>query len=447
MGTPIQRSSHKQRGTVMVLALIIVTLVIVLVADATQVARMEREASRNAATDLRIEAAMSGALEIAKAYLTDDLINSGETDSLIEEWALEEGLEREFDPESTSGMALGAGPASDATDEFPRARIFIEDEERKWPLPWLRMGSDSMRERRRDGLATVLDDFRANTPFDLEPALAQNYAQRISEFINRKEGDTGFGPTPRPLTKTGLPLHVLDLGLIPGIPHELLYRQVDPESGTVVAGLMDVVTLWSDGKINVNTASLAVLRGVFRRREDDMSVANDIIKRRDGMQEEYELQENTRDLSPEERRQRRREERAAEERNSGNPLASGGRESGSASGGGRSSGGNAANEASGAFTSMDQLKKEVNTLTDRLYTEIATTVTLQSKVFSIWVEIEVGGMRKVRRTILRREGPRFVMILSENADYPTWRQLSEDEYRSRLSASGLADEAAPAKGR
>jgi hypothetical protein len=68
-------------------------------------------------------------------------------------------------------------------------------------------------------------------------------------------------------------------------------------------------------------------------------------------------------------------------------------------------------------------------------------------VFSIWVEIEVGGMRKVRRTILRREGPRFVMIFSENADYPTWRQLSEDEYRSRLSASGLADEAAPAKGR
>lgn len=431
----------------MVLALIIVTLVIVLVADATQVARMEREASRNAATDLRIEAAMAGALEIAKAYLTDDLINSGETDSLIEEWAIEEGLEREFDPESTAGMAMGAGPSSDVTDEFPRARIFIEDEERKWPLAWLKMGSEAMRERRRDGLATVLDDYRANTPLDIDSALAQNYAARIAEFINRKEGDSGFGPTPRPLTKSGLPLHVMDLGLIPGIPHDLIYRKVDPEAGTVIPGLMDVVTLWTDGKINVNTAPLAVLRGVFRRREDDMSVGNDIVKRRDGMQEEYELRENTRELSPEERRRRKREERAEEERNAGTQgegEARGGRSGGAASGGREGATGE---EGSGAFSSMDQLKKEVNTLTDRLYTEVSSTISLQSKVFSVWVEIEVGGLRKVRRTILRREGPRFVMILSENADYPTWRQLSDDEYRSRLSANGLGDAPAPAKPR
>lgn len=431
----------------MVLALIIVTLVIVLVADATQVARMEREASRNAATDLRIEAAMVGALEIAKAYLTDDLINSAETDSLIEEWAIEEGIEREFDPESTAGMAMASGPSSDATEEFPRARIFIDDEERKWPLAWLRMGSEAMRERRRDGLATVLDDYRANTPLDIDGALAQNYAQRIAEFINRKEGDAGFGPTPRPHTKSGLPLHVMDLGLIPGIPHDLIYRKVDPEAGTVVPGLMDVVTLWSDGKVNVNTAPLAVLRGVFRRREDDMSVGNDIVKRRDGMREEYDLRENTRELSPEERRRRKREERAEEERRGAAP---GGSESRGAASGNPASGGREGapgEEGSGAFASMDQLKKEVNTLTDRLYTEISSTITLQSKVFSVWVEIEVGGLRKVRRTILRREGPRFVMILSESADYPTWRQLSDDEYRSRLSASGHGDEAAPVKPR
>ncbi|MSR75462.1 MAG: hypothetical protein EXS14_08345 [Planctomycetes bacterium] len=436
------RPHCQQRGTVMVLALIIVTLVIVLVADATQVALMEREATRNASVGLQLETAMRGALEIAKAHLTDDQVNSAETDSLVEEWALPEGIEKDFDPEAMAGAAL-AGSSSDASEHsFPKVRIFIEDEERKWPLPWLKIGSDGSKERRREGLTTVLDDFRKNTKYDLDPASAQTYAERIAAFIARKEGDTGFGPTPRPLTKSGMPLHILDLGLIPGVPKDLVYRLIDKDTGAVVPGLMDVLTLWTDGRVNANTAGEAVMRALFRRREDDMSVGTDIFVHRDGKQKEYSAREDSSGLTPEERRRKRIDERAEREERGLGAASS------AASAGGRPSGATTPEEeGTGAFTSLDQLRKEVNTVTDRIYGEISTSLTLQSKVFSVWIEAEMNGIRAVRRTVLRREGPRFVMILSEAVNYPAWRQLNEDEYEGRMSEAGVERGGSPVKPR
>lgn len=441
MPTASSNSPHRnQRGTVMVLALLIVTLVIVLVADATQVALMEREATRNASVDLQLDAAMRGGIEIAKAYLTDDQVNSAETDSLVEEWALAEGIEKDFDAEGTAGAAMTSGSADTGEHAFPKVRIIIEDEERKWPLAWLKMGSDGSKERRREGLTTVLDDFRKNTKYDLDAGAAQNYAERIAAFVARKEGDNSFGPTPRPLTKSGMPLHILDLGLIPGVPKDIVFRRIDEDSGAVVPGLMDVLTLWTDGRVNANTAGEAVLRGLFRRREDDMSVGTDIFVHRDGKQREFAAKEDASGLTPEERRRKRIDERAENtERGLGGAAAAGGaRPSGETT---------PEEEGNGAFTSLDQLRKEVNTVTDRIFSEVSTSLTLQSKVFSVWVEAEMNGIRSVRRTVLRREGPRFVMILSEKVDYPSWRQLSEEEYEGRLTETGVERGSGPAKRR
>ncbi len=408
------RPQSSERGAALILVIIVASLLIILAAEATSVATTEWEASQNADLELRLDYALKAGLEIAKAHILDDAENSPETDTLLEPWCSTEGITKDLDPNT---LAPGLVPNPEDSGDSIKLRIFIEDEERKWPLGLLTLGNDAQKERRKEGLYNVLDTFRKETRADLLPDQAQLFADAISAFINRKEGDTGFGPTPRPLSKSGLPLDIVDLSLIPGLPQDLLFDQIDPEDGTIIPGLMHSLTLWSDLRINVNTSSEAVLRGLFRRNDSDAIVGSNIYFHRTDKSKEF---EEKRDLED----RLRGENRESRERQPAEPRPGSSEDPEEELG-------------SGAFESVDDVKRDVNTVTDRLFTEIRNNLTVTSKVFTIYVEAKAGSIKKVRRYVVRREDARFVLILSQLVRFPRFRPVSETEAAEDQESEGI----------
>lgn len=417
------KSMHRPRpgeeGTILVVAVLIVFLMMVIVTDTTLVADVEWEATSNADLDLQLEFALRGGYEIAKAHLVDDLESAPETDTLLEEWAAPEGIEKDFSPEAAGAGSSGSEPGGE--NASPKVRIFIEDEERKWPLPFLMVGADTQKARRKEGLVNLLDEFRRGTPLDLDPSTAAAYADQIYNFVTRKENDQGFGPTPRPQTKSGCLLNTTDLTLCPGIPPSILFDMVDDEAehGEIIPGLLDFVTLWSDMAINVNTASEAVLRGLFRRAEDEASVGSDIYNHREKKSDEWLDKNELKGLSSSERAKKLRE-REKENREAGTAASSGG---------GKSGGREGEEEEGGTFEKVEDVKKEVPTVIDRIYNELSPYLTVTSNSFTIWVEARMLGIRKTRRYVVRRSGAAFLLVLSEVVSWPRYRPFGPEEQR------------------
>jgi len=398
--------SQKEGGTILLLVVVIVMLIWIIVADTTLVARVELEATMNADQSLIMEMAVRGGYQIALAHLRDDL-EAGDIDSLQDGWALPDGIEQVFNP-----TEMGAGPFIEQggdrpareidEDQLPKVKIFIQDEDRKWPLNILTKGAEARQKLRLQGLISVLDGFREDTIYDLDSGTASEYATLIFDFIKREDSaqDGGFGPTPRPLTKTGSILRITDLALIPGIAPETIYDQVDIQNGRVAPGLMHVLTVWSDLVINVNTAPRCVLRGLFR--QSDATVGNDIFEHRE--KSYVELGE-----------ERDRQERTGSAGRASTDPGSEEQEEGDLAG--------------GPFQEVDDVQKNVATVTTQIFTESRTLMSVRSSTFSIWVEVRMGknGPLLRRRYVVRRQGGQFRMILSEEVQYNHFREPTEQE--------------------
>lgn len=401
--TPRPRPREGERGTILVVTVLLVTLTIVIVADARHVARIEWEAASNADTEFQLEKALQGGYQIAEAYLRQDLQDSPDTDHKYEEWGNAEGIQKDMDP-SQFGIDEYSQPTESASGEertnFPKIRIFIEDEERKWPLPLLRMGSESLKERRKEALAKLIEYYRANTQLQVDAGAATQYADMIVNFVSREESDSSFEPTPRPSTKSGMLMSSTDLALIKGIPEHLIYDTVD-EDGNIAKGLMHFVTVWTDLVINVNTADQAVLRAVMR--PEDETVGADIWAKREEKGEEFlEYDREQRDrFGDDYRRNPDRQERSTTESEE--------------------------EESTGYWSDIESIKDDVDTFTDRILNDVRLYLGVKSNVFSIWVEAELKGIKRRRRWVVRREGARFVPIISEHVQYPFFRYLTEDE--------------------
>jgi len=398
MKCAIERPRRNEEGTILLLVVMVIALVFIIVADATLIARVELEATENADELLISEMALKGGYQIAEAWLREDL-TSGDVDTLQDVWANPEGIEQIFNPMEVGaeGPFIQEGGGEEAgfdTEELPQVKIFIEDEDRKWPLNILLKGVEAQQQRRLQGLINVIDGFREETIYDVDSSQAAEYAQLIHEFLKRPEDaqEGRFGPTPRPLTKTGSLLRVTDLALIPGIPPELIFDQVDDQNQRVAKGLMHFVTIWSDLAVNVNTAPKAVLRGLFSRSE--ASVGDDIFVYRERAYEEAAREEDI---------ERTTGEAGEEEEEEG--------------GGG------------GVFQEVDDVQREVRTVTTKLFNESRTMMTVKSSTFSVWIEMRMGphGPRHLRRYVVRRDGPQIRIILAENVAYPWFREPTEAE--------------------
>jgi hypothetical protein len=248
----------------------------------------------------------------------------------------------------------------------------------------------------------------------LDASEASSYTEAIAQFLSRKVTEN-VGPIPKPGTKSGLILSPSDLALIPNIPQDVIFDLVDLREGVVIPGLYRFVTCWSDLAVNVNTAPVAVLAALPRPGED--SVAFDIAKRRGQNQEKY--------LEGEQDRIGRFGE---DPRRPGRALS-------------QPQGAESAppdpnqdpDEEVGYWEDLDSIKAQVPTLTDSILNDFRLNASVTSRTFSIYVEASMRGIRRVRRTIVRREGARFVPILTELVTWPRFReQTTEEKEKSDL---------------
>jgi type II secretory pathway component PulK len=380
---------ERQRGSMLILALIIVFLMTVLVSDITEVSMVEYEASVNVGNIARLEYGLNAGLEVAKAYLVQDAMDT-DVDSLADAWA--QPIKQTMGGESAQSVKERAsGERPGAVD----VTIEMEDEESKWPLSLLVVGNDAQIRRRRELLGAVIDSFResAGGSWDLDRGTAERYAEAIAGFLARKENEAG--PVPRPDTKS--PIHILnvaDLSLIKDIDDRILFDEVD-EQGNIVPGLLRYLTIWSDMKINVNTAQLPVLRGLFR--PEDRIRADDILNHRNAQTEEKEKKKKGIEGRLEEKTKGKEEEE---------------------------------DKSGGAIFEKVQDVQKIEGFSPRVFNEAQNFMTVNSRTFSVWVTAELGAMSRTRHWVLRRENGRIIMMLSEAIDQdfrPRFRKARPDE--------------------
>jgi type II secretory pathway component PulK len=387
---------RQDSGSMLVLALIIILLMTVLAADVFDASMVEYEASVNGAKITRLEYALNIGLEIAKAHILQDG-NDTDIDSLQDSWAtpLQETIGGDS-AESVKELASEQGPPK------IELTIEIEDEESKWPLPMALLGNDAQLKRRREGLANMIDAFREDSGRDIDSSTANRMVEQFVAFMSRKENEPGV--VPRPNTKSELHLmNVADLALIKDIDDDILYDSVD-DKGNLIPGLLRFLTIWSDTKINVNTATLPVLRGLFRA--EDKNRADDIYHYRTAQTEEKE---------------REKESKAGqlEERSKQQDKALGGQQ------------GPTEEERMGGaiFEKISDVQK-IEGFPARAYSEAQGMMTVNSRTFSVWATAEMGPIVRQRHWVVRREGGRIIMMLSEaiDPDYrPRFRKARPDE--------------------
>lgn len=395
-----------ESGVALIMTLLLLALLLVLVLDLAYDARINLRLVTNHRDDDQMHYAIRGEIEKVRAILRYDF-QDGDVDSTQDEWA-QSGLAETYNDVNVS--------------------VRIEDESRKFNLLWLvepdmeqekkakkrkredrdideETGADKTttgkpdenlkkkRERANEMLVTLIDEFRQNTEHDLSESDARAYARAIADYLNR--GSKGSSSSiPRAPTTDGSPITVDEVLLAPGVDEDLLYDFYDEETGEIVPGLQNYVTIWSDGAININTACENVLRILFD--EKDRDKARDLAEYR---MKEPEDEEAKKELEKKQRQteRKKRERREEDERRLGRSLPDRpDDEEMEEYDPGKTP------AATQVFEGPADLKKD-NLLDDAAIKQIEPWISTSSTVFSAYITASRGTSERRVRVVLRRD--------------------------------------------
>ncbi|GIW71532.1 MAG: hypothetical protein KatS3mg102_1074 [Planctomycetota bacterium] len=230
VGGPGGGSAAGQRGAALVLSLLLLALLCVLVSQLAFSAKVDHDLAANARDDLKLELAGRSALALVRAHLRADWASpqGKQVDSLREPWA-----------EQAVAAPMLVGDV--------RVTVRIEDAERRLNVNLLAL------EQSRQFAARVLADLCAY----LRLPQADEVAERIADWIDTDEqGRFERGARNGPL------FHPSELLEIPELPAEALLGGVDAE-GNPYPGLLEFVTTWGSGLLNLNTMPAELLWAVL----------------------------------------------------------------------------------------------------------------------------------------------------------------------------------------
>lgn len=255
------RPRKDQEGIALLLVMLVVVLVLIVVTELSLSARVDLQVSSNEINDLPVQSAIHGALDVARHLLKSDG-DENSHDSIHDKWG---------DPEKWIDLDFGE----------IRIKIDIVDESRKFNLYWLLKGTSTEKQRAGDRLVSILDQMREETQFDLSPAEAADLAAKITDYIKvRRAGKKKeYEGILLPPTRKNFLLSLTEL--LPFVGEFIFYDQVTEEEEEKLPGLERFVTLWSDGKTNVNTAEFVVLQCYFPYHEREK--AQRIIEAREAI--------------------------------------------------------------------------------------------------------------------------------------------------------------------
>jgi len=241
--------------------MMVVMLVMVVVTELQLSALVDLRVSANEMDDFEVEYAMRGAVAAARYLLKQD---GGENsnDSLQDKWG---------NPEQWLHLDFG---------EEIRVKIDIVDESRKYNLYWILKGKPTERRRAVDQLVSIIDVMRDGTNHDLTPAESADLATQIIAYVKvRRAGKKKeYEGIVLPPTRNNFLLSLQEL--VPFVGDFIFYDQLT-EDGEKLPGLERFLTIWSDGKTNVNTAEWTVLQCYFPPNEREK--ANQIIEARESL--------------------------------------------------------------------------------------------------------------------------------------------------------------------
>lgn len=271
------------RGFALLLVLLLSAISMVVVTELVFQADYELLAARNVSDLMQIEYAIDGQFEVVLSALRFDKRQDEALDTEFDEWNAQRIRERTEGAVSNGpgGAASGGGGVALTT------RVF--DERGKFWLGSLVTGPEPRRTRAKEVFVRLLDLFRDGISTekskggDLDIADAEDIAARVIRYLTR-EGAQGQVPKPSSTGSGGsenVPLLLDELLFVDTkdnrLLESLLYDQQTKDA--VAPGLHRFLTVYGDGKINLNTAPRIVLAAQFSQ-GTDRDIAQRIIDRR-----------------------------------------------------------------------------------------------------------------------------------------------------------------------
>ncbi len=255
------KNARKQTGIALLVVMMLAAIIIPFAAEFAYQIALEYTTALNVSDQLAIDNAIESQYQIVLARLEHDG-QGNTTDTYEDPWNDEELRSRTDDD---TGVSL-------STTMF--------DEQGKFNVHILAEASAARKPIWKERLTELIKYFRADTKFDADP-----YAEEVSDAIFRwVNGEVSRGSVPKPNTADDRAMLVLEeLHFVSDLFEKHRLLEDIREGDEVAPGLHRFLTVYGNGKINLNTAPKAVLQAVFNK---DPDLAERIIERRDGAGED-----------------------------------------------------------------------------------------------------------------------------------------------------------------
>jgi type II secretory pathway component PulK len=264
-GVPPIRRRDGERGIALLLVLLLSLILVPFASEFALQVNLEATTAVNVADELKIENAIDGQYEIMLAQFRYDA-EQNDTDIADDEWNNEQVRNR--------------------NDEDTRVAIttWVWDEHSKFNL--LSLGDENLDRRKlaKERFVRLLKEYRRDTDDELSTGDAEEWANMVSEWVLKGTIRANM-PKPDMADKKRTILILDELDFLPEVAdHRFSFLLADhkTEHG-VSAGLHRYVTIYGDGKVNLNTADETLLRAYFPQNTE---LAERIIERRESSSED-----------------------------------------------------------------------------------------------------------------------------------------------------------------
>jgi hypothetical protein len=161
--------------------------------------------------------------------------------------------EAEADPAADCDSSRDAWyePVGHADDDLT-TYVWVEDENRKFNILALWSPDEKFAQRSRDGLVRLIDALREDTEFDVPVTDAERIVQELDEWVRRPDLESIPRPLLKSddekRRELSVPMHLDELLMLPSVSEDLFFDKV--LDGKVYLGLESVLTIWTSLKVD-----------------------------------------------------------------------------------------------------------------------------------------------------------------------------------------------------
>ena len=244
---------EENRGSILILVLLIITILVTIILELQRKNLLYQVSSTYMINKWTSQSLALSGLALAKTLLFYDRKEGNKSDHLGEIWARAEDQTELFLPDIQKGKII----------------FKINDEQAKFPINYLIDSKGNWQEEYCKAFFNLL----TGPAFKLDSKRAQNIINAIKDWLDKDEQpETEEGFEQDFYNQHGIEIKVrngpiqylAELQYIPGITKKL-YAGEDGRPG-----LKDLLTVYTNGQVNINTASLYVLAALIDQGEDKL---------------------------------------------------------------------------------------------------------------------------------------------------------------------------------